>query len=63
MLSSDDELGPNDATPPRLSSPLADVAHNRNMPSTSSSYTQYEDEPINDSNPILNPILLGQVLN
>ena len=60
VLSSDDELGPNDRTPPRLSQ----TGPQRNSPSQpSTSRVQFHDAvnadgPIGDSNPILNPITL-----
>ena len=54
ILSSDEELGPNDRTPPRLNPPRGP-----NQPSSSRYYfhdTVNADGPVGDSNHLLNPV-------
>lgn len=65
ILSSDEELGPNECTPPR---PSTIGLHNRQPPgpnqASSSRYYYHDrvtvDGPLGDANPILNPITLDR---
>ena len=64
ILSSDDELGPNDRTPPRVTEPNDTQPPTDPNQASSSRYFYHNrvntDGPLGDANPILNPITVNR---